>query len=230
MSECFTMFPSPIHRSLWMTWSSCVWLGWRSSPLRSSTVSISLKRSLNDLVKQMSSGCTMLVKSSGMTAWIEQFFFRSCFEESPRWVPNEFETRRLLELSCTTGSWMPHLLNPQFHPIFIHPTLGYTWTRTPGQNLTLGMVFQRKITNGFSLVPSTRQESTTVNIVFLCPVVSRSHVLTPRVSAVLAAGMSNHMGFIHVSDLYQFVVSPFSPHFILLLCQPVLPLGFFRAG
>ena len=174
------------------------------SPLIIHCVHFSLKWSLKGLFRQTSSGCTRLVKPPGMTAWVEQFPFRSCFAESPRWALKESQTRRLLELLTPPGLVRHTFSIHNFTPSSSIQPLGWTWTKTPGQNLSLGIVFRQKITIGFSLVPSARQESTTVNLVFSFPVVLRSTVLTPRDSTVLAAGISNHTG---VSSMFPICTS-----------------------
>ena len=59
---------------------------------------------------------------------------------------------------------------------------------------SFGKVFRLKITMGFSLVPSARHASTTVNCDFSCPVVLTNTVFAPFSFTVLADGMSNQTG------------------------------------
>ena len=139
-------------------------------------------------------------------------------QESPQVSAKRIPDKEALGIACTTRSCTPHLLDPQFHTVFIHPTPWMNVNKTPGQNLSLGIVFRRKITIGFSLVPSARAGKHNSEPRFLIPSCFEKHCFsTTGLHGSRSRHIKPHWGFIHVSDLYQFIVIPFSRIFQILL-------------
>ena len=91
------------------------------SPLIIQVIHFSRKQSMNGLFKQTSRGWTRLVRPPGITAVAVLFSWSCCFTVSVRWALNESQTSKLWVF--TNQACLPDLLDPNFNPTFVHPSL-----------------------------------------------------------------------------------------------------------